>query len=553
MKKRLLLSPLPFCLGVLGSMPTPAEACGGFFCSNTPVVQTGERIIFAVDEGAGTVEVIINISYQGSASDFAWLLPLPSAPLSIDVGSSWAFAIADQLTAPRFVPTFRTTGTCRQSGGDLRDAAFASADASAAQDGGSGGVTVLSQESVGPYDSVVLTGDPDAIRMWLTSNEYRVTDEMMMSVLPYLATNHVLLALKLRKESAVGDLQPVSLTLGSTEPCIPIRLTAIAAQPDMNVTAFILGQRRAIPQNYLHVQPNLALIDWQRFGSNYRQIIGNAADEAGGNAFTTDFAGSTRSFGGQIYTENGILDAIRRVTTLGELLDVLRNYGLNFRPEIRGIMRRAIPESYLRENNLDPETFYNCPNCSGVNLYQLAYDPAPFAQEVEARIIAPDRAAQRLFDRLPYVTRLFTLLSPEEMNLDPTFSFSDTLPDVSNIHTADVITHCDQGDPWTEVVLEDGTRYQIGPNGQPLFGLPAAERIDDIANGTVIKDNGPEIKDKLDDKPEPSLPRVQQTSTCGCTTTSSEKGSIGLAAALVALALVVRSNRARPHRRRSRH
>ena len=44
----------------------------------TPVVQAGERILFAVDNG--TVTAHIQIQYSGDARSFGWLLPLPSVP-----------------------------------------------------------------------------------------------------------------------------------------------------------------------------------------------------------------------------------------------------------------------------------------------------------------------------------------------------------------------------------------------------------------------------------------------------------------------------------------
>jgi hypothetical protein len=39
-------------LALLGSTPA-ARACGGFFCTNIPVDQSAERIIFAVNEAQG--------------------------------------------------------------------------------------------------------------------------------------------------------------------------------------------------------------------------------------------------------------------------------------------------------------------------------------------------------------------------------------------------------------------------------------------------------------------------------------------------------------------
>ena len=55
-----------------------AAACGGFFCGRQPVDQTAERILFEV--GSDSVTMTTQISYNGKAEDFAWILPLSDAP-----------------------------------------------------------------------------------------------------------------------------------------------------------------------------------------------------------------------------------------------------------------------------------------------------------------------------------------------------------------------------------------------------------------------------------------------------------------------------------------
>ena len=58
-----------------------ADAGGGLFCNQqAPVFQTGEQIVFAVDRQQERVDAIINVQYQGPATQFAWVLPLQSAP-----------------------------------------------------------------------------------------------------------------------------------------------------------------------------------------------------------------------------------------------------------------------------------------------------------------------------------------------------------------------------------------------------------------------------------------------------------------------------------------
>src|SRR6185436_3102817 len=55
-----------------------ASACGGFFCGRQPVDQTAERILFEV--GQDSVTMTTQISFNGKAADFAWILPLSDVP-----------------------------------------------------------------------------------------------------------------------------------------------------------------------------------------------------------------------------------------------------------------------------------------------------------------------------------------------------------------------------------------------------------------------------------------------------------------------------------------
>jgi hypothetical protein len=45
-----------------------------------------------------------------------------------------------------------------------------------------------------------------------------------------------------------------------------------------------------------------------------------------------------------------------------------------------------------------------------------------------------DEAVKLLFQQYPYLTRLYTRISPEEMTADPVFDLAPELPDVSNVH-----------------------------------------------------------------------------------------------------------------------
>lgn len=49
-------------------------------------------------------------------------------------------------------------------------------------------------------------------------------------------------------------------------------------------------------------------------------------------------------------------------------------------------------------------------------------------------LVAIDQDLQALLNQHPYMTRAYTEISPEEMTVDPTFRYNESLPPVSNIH-----------------------------------------------------------------------------------------------------------------------
>lgn len=516
-----------------------AEACGGFFCATTPVVQTGEGIVFGVDHDRGTIDVTIRIQYQGAAPEFAWVLPLQAEPSAIEVGSELLFQALDDATVPRFRLELDDRGQCfggRASGG------VADASVSVAFDGGAapGGVEVLREAPVGPYDSVVLRStNPELLRSWLVEAGYQVTEAMMEAAVPYVARGDVLLALKLRNDSGVGEVQPIALRMPSTEACVPLRLTAIAAADDMEVTAWVLSNRgRAIPSNFLHVTPNLARLDWLSGAGNYRQLLAEAIDEAGGHAFTTEYAGATPPPGWRLEREPD-LSPLVTAGDLAAVIDRLRPTNLNQRAEVQALLRSRF-DAALREAGLVPVDYWRCPECYRERALAIPADGAALAEQLEERVLAPDRRARALLGAFRYTTRLTTILSADEMSLDPIFDERPELPDVSNEHVATLTRQCSGGEiQWQTLRLPDGRSLTLDPldvtrviaNGS----LPAAERVDDLMTGRTVIDNRARIDE--------GLPTARRDVACGCRGTGGP-GELGLAAlGLAALGLVARRRR----------
>ncbi len=348
---------------------------------------------------------------------------------------------------------------------------FEEASPTSAEDG----VTVVAEERVGPYDTVVITADdPAAVVHWLADNGYQLGALGPELLAPYVEGGMHFLALRLAPDRELGDLQPIAMTYAADTPMIPIQLTAVATEPDLGVTAWILGDARAVPVNYRHVQINEALVDWFYGGFNYEDVVTAAVDEAeGGLAFVTDYAGPSLIMEDRIYQpDRWNLDALRRIDDPGRFIDALLRQGFPRDAQMQSLLRRHVPmpQAVLDEGVLQvvfgggieawtqaqedgrllsiaERAFYNDISAFEEWTGDLVLDPAAFVDDVDAVIVTPLRETQALFDTYPVLTGLYTTLSAGEMTLDPVFDFNPDLPEVSNLRTAAARWECEVGDP----------------------------------------------------------------------------------------------------------
>ncbi len=56
--------------------------------------------------------------------------------------------------------------------------------------------------------------------------------------------------MSLLPDQGVQDIQPIKVTYESDKPMIPLRLTAVAANPDMAVITWFYADQQAVPANF---------------------------------------------------------------------------------------------------------------------------------------------------------------------------------------------------------------------------------------------------------------------------------------------------------------
>lgn len=386
-------------------VPASASACGGFFCNRQPIDQSGENIVFAVEED-GTMETHVQILYQGTAEQFAWILPVPTLP-ELAVGTDVLFQQIRQSTNPTFPLDYERRGTCRPTpscpmddylwaDGAERGSGAADASAPAPTDPG---VEVLLEEAVGPYDAVVLSaGDATALFDWLSDNGYDIPEASVPLLMEYIEEESFFLALKLQQDRGTGEIQPVVLRYTERKPCVPIKLTSIATVPDMPVTAFILGDRRARPSNYMATEPDLDDPGFWIGGESYVNAVTRAVDDAGGHAFVTDYAGQTPDLSLSLES----IEDLRMQSDPGQFLMGLQERGFNGDTQLLGILVRNIPPP----DGVAPNQFYNCLTngfCGDeyrAYIEALEFDPNALVDDLNEAIVEPRDNAQGLVSTL---------------------------------------------------------------------------------------------------------------------------------------------------------
>ena len=442
--------------------PQVVLACGGLFCNTAqPVNQAAERILFARD--GATLNMHVRISYQGPPTDFGWLLPVPPDVETL-LSSEQLFATLDQQLAPIFSLQTVFDENCAQNRADSSPVADGELGGGP-EDPQAPGVNVLSREAVGPYDRTILQADNvGVLRAWLDENGYQIPESVDETLEPYIEMGNVFVALKLLPGTDAGDVQPLHLRFTSDTPAIPIVPTRVAANPDMGVIVHVLAGERAIPTNYAHVHVNEATIDWVNQGANYADVVSAAADEAAqGRAWVTDSAGPSEGIVGAIQPYPAdLVEAVRAARTLGDLTSVLPLTDADVQRMVGGLFE--IPEG------VQPNQYFQCPECFGEVDYAQAVDGAQLAERLTTEVNAPREALLALFANNDTLTRLYTTMSPEEMTQDPIFATNPDLNPVDRQRTATSYIFCDdQGrtvPALSYVETPSGLRFQLDENGQ---------------------------------------------------------------------------------------
>jgi MYXO-CTERM domain-containing protein len=243
-----------------------ASACGGCFVTPTENTQiTGEQMLLTISQQQTTLYDAI--TYSGNPSSFAWVLPIKGLA-TVGLSSDALFQnLAVDTGVTVIAPSLNCDpGNCYNDFGGSSGAGGSSAG---------GPVTVVSQEVVGPYETVQLQStDPMALRDWLAMHGYNVPAADGPVIDAYVAEGFNFLALKLVPGQAVSAMRPVRVTTPGATPTLPLRMVAVGSGAITPITLWVIAEGRYETTNLpsFQIDPAALVWDWDTQSSNYKTL-----------------------------------------------------------------------------------------------------------------------------------------------------------------------------------------------------------------------------------------------------------------------------------------
>ncbi len=520
--------------------PRVASACGGCFSppsddSKQTVVQNAERVLFWRNETTKTSYVWIEVVYAGLAKDFGWVLPVPKLP-KVGVGTQLVFDGLDRRMGARAALQSAAQENCRDPRSGCEPVMAGGSDAAALDVGSAGaprwdsgewgppkvpGVDVLDSGFTGPYEYAVIKGsDAEKLYEWLTKAGYATPAKAKPILQVHATKGDLFVAIKLQNGQGIQAIRPVTLEMADAEPCVPLRLTSIAAQYDMTVTVTVAGTGRAVVKNHFDVIVNplrLTLLDVKEptpcpaeappgaschRPKNYGQVLAAAIDEAQGHAFATEASLSGAAIGKLSPLQDLNLLPLQEAKSLLAVANFVAQTDLPLTGEVMSALQPAVGAAgpiFMQATQAEAwgalkacAKYWNltgaedsCPSgkltLSKAKLLTIQADGVGVAKSLKEGIIDPLFVVGDALGKATRTTRLVLRISPDEMDRDPVFAFAPSLPMVEPVwnvqHNQVCIDGWNNGELRTRMTVSGLGSWLVGSTSiiDPLFApTPAA-------------------------------------------------------------------------------
>jgi hypothetical protein len=281
---------MPFALGGLVLTATSGWADGCFVepvdldSRATGITSPAQKGVM-IELPEGREVLLLQTTYHGPSSDFAWIIPVPGKPSAEDVF----------LASPEFIdavlaltgPQVRTTIVGEMPGRARPGATLGS-------DGGLGGaaaearraVKVHERMKVGSYDVTVLSADRlGVVTDWLSDNGYRIPADSEVILDRYVMRGWYFVALRMHPDEArtrpfLKDVQPMGIRFDTDGLVYPLTISRLSSRQK---TALLLVALTDGPVDCDQLSDaRLPLGRTLEKGTSYAAVRRHAVDRPGG-------------------------------------------------------------------------------------------------------------------------------------------------------------------------------------------------------------------------------------------------------------------------------
>jgi hypothetical protein len=259
------------------------------------------QVLFEGNGDVTTVHVLVR--FEGRPSEVAWLLPVP-APPTVAASEPLLFPLLDRATQPavtvqheslcpepQYVCQHHPDPICSCDDLDLSDGSVDASDAHSSDV--PPGVDVLRREVVAAHDILVFASeDASEALEWLAAEGFVGDATLAPFMEPYVDAGMSFVAARISPDAATDGVHPVRISYPSSVRMVPLVLTAISAAPEMALTVYLYGDGPYAAPN--HGAATIAATDISsdaRGRVSHPMVLSRTVDEAGGNAFVTEYGG----------------------------------------------------------------------------------------------------------------------------------------------------------------------------------------------------------------------------------------------------------------------
>ncbi|HUU85730.1 MAG TPA: DUF2330 domain-containing protein [Phycisphaerae bacterium] len=295
---------------VYGLAASVALGDGGYFEPATVgnLAQTVQKAVIAfhvdAEQGDTLATYVLQSAYEGSAEEFAWVIPVPGTPTNVIAHENDdLLAHLERITAPRLTFVQPYDYSTPSGGGGC----FCNAVPGVHIEGGGDmlgednqGVAIEDRGQAGIFEWVALTSTgSDDLLTWLDENGFAVPEEAEAILNGYIEEDWHFLALRVAEPEESQDsfdevdIPAIQFTCQTTERVYPMAISQVSAAEEAEVLVYVLAEHRAEAANLGNGVVDRDRVIYDPDGeskTNYEELLVEIVTENDGLALITEYA-----------------------------------------------------------------------------------------------------------------------------------------------------------------------------------------------------------------------------------------------------------------------